>query len=69
MELNCIGRDRRVGRRLRDAVEFVTVAKDPDLGFLSEVIPVTQYTELNNGIAYIVPQNPGNAPTFNPDAT
>jgi len=27
MELNCIGRDRRVGRRLRDAVEFVTVAR------------------------------------------
>jgi len=29
----------------------------PDLGFLGEVIPVTQYTELNNGIAYVVPQN------------
>jgi len=27
MELNCIGRDHRVGRRLRDAVEFVTVAR------------------------------------------
>ena len=27
LELNCIGRDRRVGRRLRDVVEVVTVAK------------------------------------------
>jgi len=42
---------------------------NPDLGFLGEVIHVTQYTELNNGIAYVVPQNPGIAPTFNPDAT
>ena len=30
--------------------------------------PATQYTELNNNIAYLVPQNPGIAPTFNPDA-
>ena len=27
MDLNCIGRDRRVGRRLRGAVEFVMVAR------------------------------------------
>jgi len=42
---------------------------NPDLGFLGEVIPTTQYTDLNNGIEYVVPQNPGIAPTYNPDAT
>jgi len=42
---------------------------NPDLGLLGEVIPTTQYTELNNDIQYVVPQNPGIAPTYNPDAT
>jgi len=42
---------------------------NPDLGFLGEVIPATQYTELNKNIAHVVPQNPGIAPTFTPDAT
>jgi len=36
---------------------------------LGEEISTTQYTALNNDIAYIVPQNPGIAPTYNPDAT
>jgi len=42
---------------------------NPDLGFLGEVIPSTQYTYLNNDIEYVVPQNPGIAPTYNPDAS
>ena len=42
---------------------------NPDLGFLGEVISTTQYTAPNNGIEYVVPQNPGIAPTYNPDAT
>ena len=42
---------------------------NPDLGFLGEVISTTQYAALNNDIAYVVPQNPGIAPTYNPDAT
>ena len=42
---------------------------NPDLGFLGEVISTTQYAALNNEIAYVVPQNPGIAPTYNPDAT
>ena len=29
---------------------------NPDLEFLGEVIPATQYTERNNNIAYVVPQ-------------
>ncbi len=41
---------------------------NPDPGFLGEVIPTTQYTELNN-IGTLVPQNPGIASTYNPDAT
>ena len=36
---------------------------NPDLGFLGEEISTTQYTALNNDIAYIVPQNPGIALT------
>jgi len=32
---------------------------NPDLGFLGEVISTTQYTALNNDIAYVVSQNKG----------
>ena len=50
------------------ALSFPSTNK-PDLAFLREVIFSTQYTTLNNDIAYVVPQNPGIAPTYNPDET
>ena len=42
---------------------------NPELGFIGEVTPAPQYTELNNNIAYVIPTNPGIAPAFNPDAS
>jgi len=48
---------------------FIPSSNNPDLGFLGGIIPATQYAELNNDIAYVVPKNPGLTPAFNPDAT
>jgi len=48
---------------------FIPSTNNPGLGFLGEEISATQYTALNNNVAYVVPTNSGLAPPFNPDAT
>ncbi len=55
-------------KALNSQAHSILSTNNPDLGFLGEVISTTQYIALNNDIAYIVPQNPGIAPTYNPDA-